>query len=38
MILGTTWGFDTAAGQRLAQARQRSLQNFYNGMLAEVSF
>jgi uncharacterized protein len=31
-------GFNTAAGQRLAQNRQRALQDFYNGMLAEVSF
>jgi uncharacterized protein len=31
-------GFHTAAGQRLAQNRQRALQDFYNGMLAEVSF
>lgn len=31
-------GFNTAAGQRLAYDRQRTLQDFYLGMLAEVSF
>jgi uncharacterized protein len=31
-------GFNTAAGQRLAHARQQALQDFYDGMLAEVSF
>lgn len=30
-------GFNTAAGQRLAQNRQQVLQDFYDGMLAEVS-
>jgi len=30
-------GFKTAEGQRLAHIRQRSLQAFYDGMLAEVS-
>jgi uncharacterized protein len=30
-------GFKTAAGQRLAHTRQRALQEFYDGMLAEVS-
>jgi uncharacterized protein len=31
-------GFKTAAGQRLADTRQRALQDFYDGMLAEVIF
>ena len=31
-------GFHTSAGQQLAQTRQRALQDFYDGMLAEVSF
>jgi uncharacterized protein len=31
-------GFNTATGQRLAHTRQRALQEFYDGMLAEVSF
>lgn len=29
-------GFQTAAGQRLAQRRQRALREFYEGMLAEI--
>jgi uncharacterized protein len=31
-------GFNTPTGRRLAQNRQRTLQEFYDGMLAEVSF
>jgi hypothetical protein len=37
-MLTLIYGFNTAAGQRLAQNRQRALLEFYDGMLAEVSF
>jgi HD superfamily phosphodiesterase len=36
-LLTLVEGFHTAEGQRLAETRQRALQAFYDGMLAEVS-